>query len=100
MVLDIPENYENVKMILESLKVEGVEYTNQADLKLLMILVGKASGRPTFGCTFCSSHIPYTTKGDLYCLQDLQQLQNNFSEARAESKQQKEYQNVIQFTPL
>ena len=93
--MDVPENYENVKMILESLKVEGVEYTTQADLKLLVILVGKASGRPTFGCPFCSSQIPYTTKGDLYCLHDLQQLHNDFSEARAESKQQKDYQNVI-----
>ena len=49
MVLDIPENYKTVKVILDKLQLEGIEYMTQADMKLLMILVGKSDGRPKYG---------------------------------------------------
>ena len=46
LVQDITENYSTVKMILDCLKLEGVEGMTQADIKLLMILVGKAGLSP------------------------------------------------------
>ena len=52
MVLDLPKNYSTVKEILEKLNVEGIEYMTQADMKLLMILVGKFAGRPSMGAHF------------------------------------------------
>lgn len=39
-----------------------------------MILVGKASGKPTYGCPFCSASSPSYLDGDLYCLGDLIEL--------------------------
>ena len=41
---------------------------------LVMILVGKASGKPKFGCPFCSAFTPFLERGDLYTLQDLIKL--------------------------
>ena len=59
MVLDLPENYSTVKVILEKLNLEGMEYMMQADMKLLMILVGKSGGRPKYGCPFCDACYPF-----------------------------------------
>ena len=39
-----------------------------------MILVGKAAGKPKYGCPFCSASTPYTDNCDLYTLQDLLNL--------------------------
>ena len=44
VVLDIPETYESVRRLLETLKIDAIEYTTQADMKLLRILVGKSGG--------------------------------------------------------
>ena len=93
IVLDIPENYQTVKQILGNLDLEGVEFMTQADMKLLMILVGKAGGKPTFGCPFCNSC--KGADGELYCLGDLLQLYNDFFEAGGNRATQKDYENVV-----
>ena len=97
-VPDIPENYPNVKMILDELNMEAVEYTMSIDIKmrkyeylfdnmvllisvlsyLEIICVGKSSGKPKFGCPFCSSCSPYLEEGELYTLGDLIQLHQVF----------------------
>ena len=72
----MPENYYNVKEILNQLNVEALEFTMSADIKmrkwiyevflnslklivLVMILVGKSAGKPFHGCPFCSASTPY-----------------------------------------
>ena len=80
-----PENYSNIKTILEELDIGALEFTISADVKLcklkkrkkdkkdisVLILVGKSLGKPTFGCPFCSARIPFTEDGVLYTLADL-----------------------------
>ena len=82
-------------MVLDSLNLEGVEYMTQADLKLLMIMVGKSGGRPKFGCPFCSASVPYQSEGELYSLHDLMDLHSQFIESGANPKTQKDFQNVV-----
>ena len=82
-------------MILDCLKLEGVEGMTQADIKLLMILVGKAGGKPTHGCPFCSVRSPYKSDGKLYCLADLWRLHEDFCKSGADPKQQKYFDNVV-----
>ena len=36
-----------------------------------MILCGKSSGKPKFGCPYCSASTPYLDDGTLYTLADL-----------------------------
>ena len=90
-VADVPENYNNVKVILDQLDVEALEFTMSADIKmckwlnevflnflkcivLVMILVGKSAGKPFHGCPFCSASTPYMENGQLYTLGDLLDL--------------------------
>ena len=39
-----------------------------------MLLVGKSSGKPKYGCPFCSASVPYLEDGQLYTLGDLLHL--------------------------
>ena len=41
---------------------------------LVMILSGKSSGKPKYGCPFCSAKTPYTSDGQLYTLAGLLSL--------------------------
>lgn len=87
----MPENYYNVKEILNQLNIEALEFTMSADIKmrkwiyevflnslklivLVMILVGKSAGKPFHGCPFCSASTPYMENGQLYTLGDLLDL--------------------------
>ena len=67
----------------------------QADMKLLMILVGKSGGRPKYGCPFCDACYPFEAEGELYCLNDLLELNSKFKESNAPLSRQKEFQNVV-----
>ena len=95
MVLDIPEKYETVTKVLNLVNLEGVEYMTEADLKLLLILVGKPGGKPKFGCPFCSACTPYEKNGELYCLNDLLELHQQYKDSGADPKTQQHYQNVV-----
>ena len=95
VVLDTPENYDSIKLILDSLNIQGVEYTTQADIKLLRILVGKASGNPKHGCPFCNAAFPYLEVGELYCVHDLLELNQRFVDAGSNLKKQSKFDNVI-----
>ena len=95
LVLELPENYDTVKLILDNLKLEGIEYMTQADLKLLMILVGKSGGRPKYGCPFCDASYPFMADGELYCLNDLLNHHKHFVDAGANHKRQQDFQNVV-----
>ena len=87
----VPENYFNVKVIMDELRIEAIEFTMAADIKMckfllhvtnlflfylfsVIALVGKSQGKPKYGCPFCSAHTPYKEDGELYTLGDLMDL--------------------------
>ena len=39
-----------MRQILDKLKLDNIEYTCSADIKMLRILTGKAGGNPSYGC--------------------------------------------------
>ena len=80
------------------MKLSGIEYTTQADLKLLRILVGKSGGNAKFGCPFCSASFPYHKKSQLYCLNDLLELHNKYVESGANPKKQQDFQNCVKIS--
>ena len=65
VVPKVPENHFNVKTILNQVNIDVIEFTASADVKMLMILVGKSGGKPKFGCPFCSASTPYLDDGVL-----------------------------------
>ena len=93
-VPDVPENYSNVKTILDQLNIEAIQFTVSADIKMLMIMVGKSSGSPKHGCPFCSACSPYLENGTLYTLADLLDFHQKFVNSGSNSKTQKNFDNV------
>ena len=47
-VAEVPENYCNVKVILDQLNIEALEYTMSADIKMRKFLILKF---------YCTSHL-------------------------------------------
>ena len=92
----VPEEYENLKQILEEVKIEALEFSVSADIKRLLLIIGKPAGKPTSGCPFCNMESPYTSdKYQLYTLGDLLQWHQKYEDAGKPHKKQKEYNNVI-----
>ena len=76
---------------MSNLDIESIEFTTAADVKMckskymifiknlayfsvVMILVGKSLGKPTFGCPYCSACTPQFLDGELYSLGNLVEL--------------------------
>ena len=95
MLPECPENYQNIKFMLDKLNTEAFESVTSADLKMckltqyiywilalffviVNILVGKSVGNPSYGCPFCDSCKPYNDPGCLYKVQDLVSLHKVF----------------------
>ena len=56
IVESVPENYTNVRVILEKLNIDKLDfYTMSSDLKLINILLGLQSHSATHGCTWCTT---------------------------------------------
>ena len=60
-----------------------------------MICVGKSSGKPKFGCPYCSACTPYLEEGILYTLEDIINLHQSFLEEGSNLRNQSLYQNII-----
>ena len=70
----VPEQYDNLKQILEELGIECLEFSLSSDIKMLLLIIGKSCGKLTCGCPFCDMASPYDseeyllyTLGDLLC---------------------------------
>ena len=94
LIPNCPESHHNVKVILEELGLESLEFLKSIDIKLVMILMGKSSGKPKFGCPFCSAAQPFKEKGQLYTLSRLVELHQAFVADGRPYKDQMKYENV------
>ena len=83
-----------LKKILEEVDLEVLEFTVAADIKMLMILVGKSGGKPKFGCPYCSACTPFDTNGVLYTIGRLIELNYKFVKNGSKMKKQQLYENV------
>ena len=45
---NVPECHENISTILSDLGIEAIDFGITADLKMLLILIGKPQGKPKF----------------------------------------------------
>ena len=68
-------DYENLKQILDEVKIESLEFSVSADIKMLLLIIGKPSGKPTCGCPFCNmaryiSVVYWTKLGAIVVLAD------------------------------
>ena len=66
----VPERYENLKDILDDLGVSAIEHSVSADIKMLLLLIGKPTGKPKYNCPFCDGSAPFTDSYSLYTVGD------------------------------
>ena len=93
---DIPEVHSNLNKILEDLGIEAVEFLVCADIKMLLLLIGKPEGKPTHGCPFCDIATPYSSSQyTLYTVADLYTWHQKYLMDGSKYQKQKLYQNFV-----
>ena len=101
IVKGIPETYENLKSILDALKLKKrkkslkLDFCLATDLKLQNIATGIQSGSSTYPCAYCESARPFTKAGKLRSLGRLRKLAEEFRKNSGDKKDAKDYMNVI-----
>ena len=65
---DTPESYGNLRLMMEDLGIESLDFTTTVDLKLALLLVGKPLGKPKYNCPFCDSCPPFSGTYNLYTM--------------------------------
>ena len=97
LVQGIPETYENVRKILEVLKLENVEFEFclTTDMKLQNIMIGIQSGSAACPCPYCESRRPFKIPGKKRTLGRIRELCQMFNENGKKLKDAQEYFNAI-----
>ena len=91
---NVPERYENLKSILDDLNIEAVDFSISADIKMLLILIGKPCGKPKFNCPFCNGFAPFKSAYTLYTIGDCFAWHQAYIAAGSNAKQM-DFQNFV-----
>ena len=92
---ETPETYFNVKLIMDKLGLNALDFGRSADGKMQMIMVGKSGGKPTYNCPVGDGRAPFLEKCNLYTLGQIAQHHQNYVAAGRPHKKQAEYQNFV-----
>ena len=92
---NVPECHENISAVLSDLGIAAIDFGITADLKMMLILIGKPLGKPMFNCPFCNSKAPFTDLYDLYSLGDLYAWHQAYLDAGSPYPRQQNYQNIV-----
>ena len=96
-----PENNHNQKQLIQSLGMEGLEWSCTTDLKMASNLIGKSLGQPTYGCPLCDMPKPYLADSySLYSLEDLATLYQVYVDAGSNKNNQARFQNCVHMNLL
>ena len=83
LVGNVQENFENVGLLLRSLKLEKLgPYTMAVDLKLANILAGISSHASSFPCCWCEARAPTYEKAQLRTLGRIRKMATAFQRAK------------------
>ena len=94
IVQDVPENYENLRLILEYLNLDDVSYSLAFDLKLANILLGISSHGGKFACMYCEGELS-TEPGISRTFGSLNKLAQSFKEHGSVRRDMKHFKNVV-----
>ena len=92
---NVPECHENISSLLADLGIEAIDFGITADLKMVLILIGKPLGKPMFNCPFCNNKAPFSGLYDLYTLGDLYAWHQSYLDAGSPYHRQSDYQNIV-----
>ena len=89
------ESFVNLKMILDKLKINSLDYTVSEDLKVLLQMVGKQTAASKHPCPFCKTSSPKMLKSEHYTLSSLCKLYDDWMVDGAKLGNAKEFSNVV-----
>lgn len=96
IIPDCQENYENIKVCLQKLKLSGINILLSADIKVLLSVTGKSGAAGKFNCYLCDGTSPWEEgKYKLLSFGDLRHNYQNFVNDGAEKSQAKKYGNCV-----
>ena len=102
-VVDVPETYHNMSLMLKSIQAELLNFKLSTDLKLVNILVGKQSAGCKHPCPYCESHKGADGRwvpGNLTTFSDLKHNYNSYkNHGKGQRKNLMNYKNQ-EFEPL
>ena len=93
---DTEENYDNIRVCLQKLKLSGVNILLSADIKVLLSVTGRSGGSGKFNCFLCDGTSPWEDgKYKLLTFGDLRRKYESFVKDGAEKNQAKNHTNCI-----
>ena len=91
----VQELYQNIKSILQELKLEGMEYGISADIKIYLILCGKQTASCLHPCPYCEGVAPWNRDYEDLTIGSLNNWYQKFIRSNNNKNNAKKYQNVI-----
>ena len=88
------ENYQNIKRMLQYVRLSGLPVTFSCDLKLGYFLEGKSGGNGRHNCTLCCGCSPWTGDCSLLTIGDLKRHHEQYVAAGSDAEAF-DYQNCI-----
>ena len=95
LVQDIPENYENVKKLLELIDIGSIQHHLACDMKLQNILLGLQGHSATHPCVYCTGQKPWDCPGELRTLGGIKEQVKNYEKAPKSKKIAKNFYNCV-----
>ena len=91
---DLPESYENMRIIVEVLKLNDLQCCIASDLKLINALLGISSHSGKFSCCYCTGEMKLEC-GELRTFGSLAKRSAEFVSKGSKLKDMKRFKNVI-----
>ena len=91
---DLPESYENMRIIVEVLKLNDLQCCIASDLKLINALLGISSHSGKFSCCYCTGEMKLEC-GELRTFGSLAKRSAEFASKGSKMKDMKRFKNVI-----
>ncbi len=96
LIPDIPENYENMEIIFNELKIHQVKFIIATDLKLANIILGLSAHGAVHSCSWCEANSREWSKGgNLRSLGRIRECFQRFCNSGANLKNAQHFLNCI-----
>ena len=95
LVPQVQELYPNVRLMMEELKLDGIEYGLCADIKIYLCIIGKQTASCMNPCPYCEGKAPWDKQYKVLSIGSLNEWHRKYVENGSNKKKAKNYQNVV-----
>ena len=95
LVPQVQELYPNVRLMMEELKLDGIEYGLCADIKIYLCIIGKQTASCLNPCPYCEGKAPWDKQFKDLTIGSLNEWHQKYVENGSNKKRAKNYQNVV-----